>query len=66
MFEWLAVKTACTEMFGFNCDAVIAGGSGSVQVSMENEFTSAQSNLKVSGMLQQNLNCSQFATLIRG
>eukprot|EP00037_Helgoeca_nana_P022088 m.224607 g.224607 ORF g.224607 m.224607 type:complete len:674 (-) comp25884_c0_seq1:215-2236(-) len=46
MFEWLAVKTACTEMFGFNCDAVIAGGSGSVQVSMENEFTSAQSNLK--------------------
>lgn len=48
MFEWLAVKTACTEVFGFPCDAVIAGGSGSVQVSMENEFMSGTSNLKVS------------------
>eukprot|EP00038_Savillea_parva_P028890 m.67596 g.67596 ORF g.67596 m.67596 type:complete len:734 (-) comp8451_c0_seq1:138-2339(-) len=65
MFEWLAVKTACTEMFGFTCDAVIAGGSGSVQVSMENEFISASSNLKEATLLVSESGISSYQQLLR-
>jgi len=46
MFEWLAVKTALKEQFDKKCDVVLSGGNGSVQVSMENDFSSSPSNLK--------------------
>lgn len=45
-FEWMAVYTAVTEAFpGGKCDAVVAGGNGSVQVSVKHEFKSAPLDL---------------------
>ena len=45
-FEWLAVETGLREEHQKPCRAVIAGGNGSVQVSMPGEFQCIASNQK--------------------